>query len=183
MIQLYSIVFISLLLGMSACGYHLRGSIEMPESLKAVYVSGASIPLQAELTAFMRASKGKIVTVPSESGIVVKILKEDMRTRVLSIGTTGKSAESELNYYLRFQFFDKQDNPLKDEQTIELAKEYFNDQTAVLAKSSEAQLITTEIYKQASRMLMVQARVAIENQAPGPIKDHSGDAEVPVQDK
>lgn len=168
--QLYSIVLISLMLCVSACGYHLRGSIEMPESLKAVYVTGASPTLQAELTSFMRASKGKIVATPSESGIVVKILKEDLRTRVLSIGTTGKSAESELNYYLRFQFFDKHDNPLKDEQTIELAREYFNDQTAVLAKTSEAQLITNEIYQQASRMLMTQARVAIDNQVPGVVK-------------
>ncbi len=107
-----------------------------------------------------------------------------MRTRVLSIGTTGKSAESELNYYLRFQFFDKQDNPLKDEQSIELAREYFNDQTAVLAKTSEAQLITTEIYKQASRMLMVQARVALENPpTPGQVKDQTLDTKAPEQNK
>jgi LPS-assembly lipoprotein len=149
----------------------MRGSIDMPESLKAIYISGASATLQAEVAAMLRAAKGKIVTNPSDAGVVVKILKEDMRTRVLSIGTTGKSAESELNYYLRFQFFDKQDNPLKDEQTIELAREYFNDQTAVLAKTSEAQLITSEIYKQASRMLMAQARVAIETQTP--VKDQS----------
>jgi LPS-assembly lipoprotein len=173
----------SVLLSMSACGYHLRGSIEMPESLKTVYVSGASSTLQSEISAFMRASKGKIVTTLSEAGIVVKILKEDMRTRVLSIGTTGKSAESELNYYLRFQFFDKQDNPLKDEQTIELAREYFNDQTAVLAKSSEAQLITSEIYKQASRMLMAQARVAIDNPTPGPVKASTQDAADQEQSK
>jgi len=179
--QSYRIVLISILLCLSACGYHLRGSIDMPESLKAVYVGGASTALQNEMTAFMRASKGKIVTTPSESGIVIKILKEDLRTRVLSIGTTGKSAESELVYYLRFQFFDKQDNPLKDLQTIELAREYFNDQTAVLAKSSEAQLITAEIYKQASRMLMAQARVALENPAQGQVKDHTQDTEDQIQ--
>ena len=181
--QLYKSVLISMLLCFSACGYHLRGSIDMPESLKAVYISGASTTLQSEMTAFMQASKGKLVKSTSEAGIVIKILKEDMRTRVLSIGTTGKSAESELNYYLRYQFFDKQDNPLKDEQTIELAREYFNDQTAVLAKSSEAQLISSEIYKQASRMLMAQARITLENKTTGPIKDRSQDAEVQVQEK
>ena len=183
--QLYKSVLLGILLCLSACGYHLRGSVEMPPALKAVYLSNASPVLQSEMTSFMRASKGKLVQKTAEAGVVIKILKEDMRTRVLSIGTTGKSAESELNYYLRFQFFDQLDNPLKDEQTIELAHEYFNDQTAILAKTSEAQQITSEIYKQACRMLMAQARVAVENQTPGPIKDHSQDAEIqgPGQDK
>ncbi len=182
--ELYNSVLISILLCLSACGYHLRGSIEMPEALKAVYISGASTTLQTEMTAFMQASNGKVVKSTGEAGIVIKILKEDIRTRVLSIGTTGKSAESELNYYMRFQFFDKQDNPLKDEQTIELAREYFNDQTAVLARASEAQLITKEIYKQASRMLMAQAKVALENPAPGLVKDKAQDtpAEEQTQD-
>lgn len=158
------ILLIAVLGFLSGCGYHLRGSMDMPESLKSVYVFGASSPLQAEMTSLMRASQGKVVPTAKEAGIVIKITKEDLRNRVLSIGTTGKSAESELNYYLRYQFFDNNDNPLMDEQTLEMAREYFNDQTAVLAKSSEAQLITNEIYKQAARMLMARARVVIDTQ-------------------
>jgi LPS-assembly lipoprotein len=81
---------------------------------------------------------------------------------VVSIGTTGKSTESEVDYYLRFQFFDSKDHPLMDEQTLDLSREFFNDQTAVLAKSSEEQMIRSEIYKQAARLLMARARIAIE---------------------
>ena len=148
---------------LSGCGYHLRGSLDMPESLKNVYVTGASAVFQTEMAAMMKASKGKLASNSSEAGIVVKISKEDMHIRVLSIGTTGKSTESELDYYLRFQFFDKKDNPLMEEQTIELAREFFNDQTAILAKTGEEQLIRSEIYKQAARMLMARAKVAIES--------------------
>ncbi len=146
------------------CGYHLRGSIDIPESLKNVYVSGASAALQTQMVAMLKASKSNLAPIPSEAGIVIKILKEDIRNRVLSIGTTGKSTESEINYYLRFQYFDNKDNPLQDEQTIEMAREFFNDQTAVLAKSSEEQMIRAEIYKQAARMLMARATIAIDNQ-------------------
>jgi LPS-assembly lipoprotein len=116
------------------------------------------------MVAMLKASKSTLAPSASDAGVVIKIIKEEMRNRVLSIGTTGKSTESEVDYYLRFQFFDKQDNPLMDEQTIEMAREFFNDQTAVLAKSNEEQLIKAEIYKQIARMLMARASVAVENQ-------------------
>jgi len=149
-----------LLLG--GCGYQLRGSLEVPETLKNVYVFGASSSLQGEMEAMVKASKGKLATTSKEAGIVIKVLKEDMRIRVLSIGATGKSTESELDYYLKFQFYNNNDQPLLEEQTIEMAREFFNDQTAVLAKTGEEQLIRNEIYKQAARMVMARAKVAID---------------------
>jgi LPS-assembly lipoprotein len=161
--RIKSVFFLAVLM-LSGCGYHLRGSIVLPESLKNVYVFGASSNLQAEMVAMLKASKSTLAPSASDAGVVIKIIKEEMRNRVLSIGTTGKSTESEVDYYLRFQFFDKQDNPLMDEQTIEMAREFFNDQTAVLAKSNEEQLIKAEIYKQIARMLMARASVAVENQ-------------------
>lgn len=148
----------------AGCGYHLRGSIEMPAALKSLYIFGASGPLQNEMQQIMRASKGKLAPTPDDAGVVIKVLKEDMRSRVLSIGSTGKSSESELEYYLRFQFFDAKETAMMDEQVIELSREFFNDQTAVLAKTNEEQLIRSEIYKQAARMILARARVAIDNQ-------------------
>ena len=151
-----------MLLMLSGCGYHLRGSIDMPEELKNMYVFNASLPFQTELNAVLKSSKAKLATSPNDAGLVVKILREDITTRVLSIGSAGKSSESELNYVIRFQFFDNKENELMDEQTIEIAREYFNDQSAVLAKTNEEQIIRKEIYKQAVRMMMVRARAAID---------------------
>jgi LPS-assembly lipoprotein len=146
------------------CGYHIRGSIEMPEVLKNLYVFGASEPLKGELLSILKASKGKIVGSPNDAGVVVKVLREDMRNRVLTIGSTGKSSESELEYYLRFQLFDSKENALMDEQLIEISREFFNDQTAVLAKGNEEQLIRNEIYKQVARMILARAQIAVETQ-------------------
>lgn len=149
---------------LTACGYHLRGSIALPAALKNMYVFGAAGSLHSELQAVMRASDGKLAASPNDAGLVIKVLKEDFRRRVLSVGSTGKSSEVELNYYLRFQFYDNQENPLLDEQTIEISREFFNDQTALLAKENEEAMIQKEIYRQAVRMLMSRAQAAVENQ-------------------
>lgn len=146
----------------SACGFHLRGSIALPESVKTMYVFGASADLNNEMKGLLRSASGRLTASPNEAGVVVKVLREDIRRRVLSMGSTGKSSEMELDYYLRFQFYDKQEKPLMDEQTIELSREYFNDQLAILAKESEEVMIRKEIYKQAARMVMSLAQVAVE---------------------
>lgn len=151
---------------LAACGYHMRGSIALPAELKNIYVFGASSPLNLELKEILKASNGKMAASPNEAGIVVKVLKEDIRRRILSVGSTGKSSEMELDYYLRFQLYDNKENPLLDEQTLEVAREYFDDQTAVLAKESEEQMIRKEIYRQAGRMLMVRAQAALETRKP-----------------
>jgi LPS-assembly lipoprotein len=63
---------------------------------------------------------------------------------------------------LRFQFYDNKDTALLDEQTIDLSREFFNDQTAVLAKENEELLIRKEMYRQAARMIMTRAQIALE---------------------
>src|SRR5574343_361775 len=156
-----------ILLGLIACfGYHMRGSIALPAELKNIYVFGVSTELNQELKEILKASNGKMASSPNEAGIVVKVLKEDIRRRILSVGSTGKSSEMELDYYLRFQLYDNKENPLLDEQTLEIAREFFNDQTAVLAKENEELMIRKEIYRQAGRMLMVRAQAALETRKP-----------------
>ena len=145
----------------TACGYHLRGSIALPAELKNVYMFGMSGALSEEMKSLLRAADSKVAASPNQAGIVIKVLKEDMRNRVTSLGQTGKSNEMELNYYLRFQFYDNQENPLMDEQTIELNREFFNDQTVILAKENEEQTIRKEIYRQAARSIMSRAEIAI----------------------
>ena len=159
-------MLVAMLSLLAACGYHMRGSIALPAELKNIYVFGISSELNQELKEILKASNGKMAASPNEAGIVIKVLKEDIRRRILSVGSTGKSSEMELDYYLRFQLYDNKENPLLDEQTLEIAREFFNDQTAVLAKENEELMIRKEIYRQAGRMLMVRAQAALESRKP-----------------
>lgn len=148
---------------LTACGYHLRGSMSLSSELKNIYLFGMSGSLSQEMKSLLKASDVKLAQSPNEAGVVVKILKEDMRRRTISIGQTGKSSEMELDYYLKFQIYDSQQNPLLDEQTIELSREFFNDQLALLAKENEEQTIRTEMYRQVARMLMSRTEAAVKS--------------------
>lgn len=157
------LILMLFLIFLTACGYHMRGSIALPDELRSMYFFGASGSLNTELKALLKASSAKVATSPNDAGVVLKVLKEDLRRRVISVGSSGKSSEIELNYYLRFQFYDHQENTLLDEQTIELSREYFNDQTAVLSKENEEKTILHELYRQAARMVLARAKIAAES--------------------
>jgi len=159
--KIFQITLIFFVCSMTACGYHLRGSIQLPTELKSVYVFGMSGALNQEMKGLLRASDAKLASSPNQAGVVVKVLQENMKRRVVSVGETGKSSEMALDYYLQFQFYDNQENPLMNEQTIELSREFFNDQTAYLAKENEEQMIKTEMYRQAARMILSRAEVAV----------------------
>lgn len=159
-IKKFFILFTLLLV--SACGYHLRGAIDLPDDLKNIYIQGASSQLTESLKKSLRLSDGKLVETPEEAGLVVQVIKEDMRRRVLSLSSTGRANEYELYYLLGFILLDAEGNQWSEKQMIELSRDYFNDQEDVLGKANEEQLIRKELYRKAVRSIITRSRIALE---------------------
>jgi LPS-assembly lipoprotein len=163
--------FLTLYLLLAACGYQLRGSIALPVGMENVYLEGASEKLRTEMSQALRFSKGRLVNSPQEAGIVIKIEKETLRTRVLSVSSTGKANQFEILYTLVFDFYDPSDRLLLANQRVQSQRSYFNDQEEVLAQTNEEQLIRNEMYGQAVRSIVIRARIAMKNnQKKPPIK-------------
>ncbi len=157
------IVVIALLL--SACGYHLRGAFELPAGMKNVFIEGGSGPLHEQFNQVIKSSSGQLASSRKEAGIVIKIFNEDFNRRVLSLSTRGKSNEFELEYRLGYEFADAADTLLMPRQTVEIRREYYNDQQFVIAKDNEEAVIRDEMYQQAVRTIINRARVVLESSA------------------
>ncbi|NOQ35537.1 MAG: hypothetical protein GQ569_06530 [Methylococcaceae bacterium] len=153
-----------LLLFLTACGYQLRGSIELPEGMENLYLENASGRLQQEIRSALKFSKGQLVSTPEEAGIVIKVLREEMKTRVLSVSSTGKANQFELIYNLNFSIFSPTGELLLANQKVNSQRHYFNDQEEVLAQTNEEQLIRNEMYSQAVRSIVIRSRIAMEHQ-------------------
>jgi LPS-assembly lipoprotein len=155
--------FLILFLFLTACGYQLRGAVELPEGMENLYLENASGQLRDEIRKALKFSKGKLVSTPKEAGIVIKILKEEMKTRVLSVSSTGKANQFELLYNLIFSIYDPSGKLLLANQRVQSQRSYFNDQEEVLAQSNEEQLIRNEMYSQAVRSIVIRSRIAMES--------------------
>jgi len=145
---------------LSACGYQLRQSVELPDEMKKMYVQNGSAPLRKRIRKVVKSSSANLAKTPEDAGMIVNILEEDMRRNVLSLSSTGKAIEYELYYTLAFELIDEQGKIVLPRQTIEVSRDYFNDQSGetVLGKASEEGVIREEMYKYAVRSIVDRAR-------------------------
>ena len=157
-------IFVMALL-LSACGYHLRGAIQLPENMKSIYVEGGSGALLEQFKQVMKASSAQLSNSRAGAGIVIKIFNEDFNRRVLSLSARGKSNEFELNYRLDYEFANAKDVTLMERQSVEIKRDYYNDQQYIIAKDNEETGIRNEMYQQAVQTIVNRARVVLESGA------------------
>lgn len=146
----------------SACGYHLRGSLDLPKGMKNVYLEGGSAQLREQFKRAMEISSVQLSSSPENAGIIVRIFDEDSRRRVLSLSSGGIANDFELSYRFDYELLDAKNKVLTPRQPIEIKREYYNDQLAIIAKGNEEAVIRDEMYQQAVRTVVNRAMVALE---------------------
>jgi LPS-assembly lipoprotein len=155
-------IILCVFLFLSACGYHLRGDIDLPKGMENIYMASASSTLQQEMKKALKSSQGKLVSTEAEAGLIIKFASEEMTSQVTSLNTAGRANEFQLIYRLAFSLYEPSGKPLLTEQNINIKREYFNDQTDILGKSNEEKVIRTEMYQQAVNSIMSRISVAME---------------------
>lgn len=162
MTQIKNIFLLTLILLTSACGYQLRGSIDLPEGLKSIYLQGASAQLRKTIQKTLKSSGGQLVENIEQAGLVVQIIKEKMDRRVLSLSSTGRASEYEIIYTLDYNLLDTEGKTLSKMQKIEINKNYFNNQEQVLGKDNEERVIKEEMYRRAVQTIVNRSRIVLE---------------------
>lgn len=154
------IVLVALIL--SACGYHLRGAFELPVGMKNIFLDGGSAPLQVQFKKAMDLSSIPIATSAETAGIIIRIFDENSQRRVLSLASTGVANDFELDYRMEYEIVDAKDTILMPRQPLEIKRDYYNDQLAIIAKESEETIIKNEMYLQAVRTIVNRAKSVID---------------------
>ena len=152
-------VLLSLL---TACGYHLRGSLQLPQELKKVYLLGGSANLQKQFQKTLENSSGQLVKTPGEAAMTVRVFEKEIRQRAISLSGQGRSNQFELYYLMFFELRDSKNKVLTEREKIEIRREYFNDQQDIIAKDNEESVIRNEMYQQAVRTILNRMRVVFD---------------------
>lgn len=161
-IRLFQIFLIFLTFTFSACGFHPRGSYAMPLEMKAVYLDGGSPILREQISAQLRNSQSQLSESRTNAGIVIKLFDEQFVRRSVSLSERGKTNEYELLYRLEYEVATPKDAILLPRQPLEVRRDYYNDQQAILARDNEENVLRAEMSQQAVRTLLNQARFALE---------------------
>jgi LPS-assembly lipoprotein len=156
-----SIIFVVAIL-VSACGYHLRGALVLPEGMKNIYLQGGSTQFREQFSKALKSSSGNIVNSPEDAGITISILGEEMNRRVLSLSSRGRSNEFELYYHLQYELIKAGNTKVLERQPVEIRREYFNDQQDIMAKDNEEAVIRNEMYQQAVHTIINRIQVVLQ---------------------
>lgn len=139
-----------LLLLMTACGFHLRGSRPQADvdALTSVYIEpgpSRATDLIRELKGQLKSADVRVASQSEEAEYRLTLSQVRVDRNVLSVSAqTGKAEEYELRMTLRMSV-SRNEETLVDNELIEVARDYTFDEDAVLGKFSEEQVLEEEM--------------------------------------
>ncbi|ALG68243.1 LPS assembly lipoprotein LptE [Beggiatoa leptomitoformis] len=154
--QLFNLLTIVCLgLFLTACGFQLRGTIGYPMTTTYLQSENAN-RITAEVMRLLQDSQVTITAKPEEAQMLVILRNEIIERRVLSVSAvTGRLEEVELNFRVELEVQNPKDRSiLQDKQVISLLRDYSFDETAVLAKDTEEQVIKEDMFRDATAQVL-----------------------------
>ena len=157
-----SLVIATLFIAMtlSACGFQLRGQAAIPFQTVRVEAPGFSAFANDLERAIRSGSKARIVESRDQADAVVQILGESQEKHILSLSSAGKVREFQLRYRIAYRLTDRAGTDLALPGEIVLRRDMTYDDTEVLAKESEEQLLFRDMKADAVQQMLRRLSVA-----------------------
>lgn len=135
------VVLLSLAAG---CGFHLRGSRDLPVAAVQVVDAGGASALAAEVRRQLELRGVRVTGTAPQA--VMRLSGEGVQQRVLSVdANTGKVREFELDYSVTVALADADGRPLGEPERLTVGRDYTFDETAVLGKFEERHLLERQL--------------------------------------
>jgi LPS-assembly lipoprotein len=152
----------------AACGFHLRGSTELPFRTLWVGFSDAS-PLGTEFRRYIRSGTStRLVENAADAQARLMVLSESRDRDILSLDNTGQVREYVLYYIFVFKVDDGKGRDYISPTRITLKRDISVDNNTILAKQAEEELLYRDMQSDLVQQLLRRlAAVKPEEARPG----------------
>lgn len=138
----------AVLLFLTACGWHLRGQVDLPASLRILDVNLSAVDYTSQ-NAIKQSLLSNGVTINKDANYQLKVLKETQSKRTLAVTSNAKASEYELIQTLEFQLFNQQQQAVTEILVVTTFKTLLYDANAEIGKAQEEHNLRLEM-KQAN---------------------------------
>lgn len=153
---------VALLVTLGACGFKLRGSVEIPPELNPMYIEASGgTRVRAALLQRLEFSDVRLAPAPRDARIIVRILDERITSRVAAVDRNGKVIASELTLSVSFDAIGPDGAVRVPRQSLSQVRTYTNPDVEVLGKQLEAALIYEELAQDAADQVLARLRAAL----------------------
>ena len=152
-----SLVLIMCLL-ITGCGFHLRGSLDIPESLKTVYISPYEPyePFQAELRCRLLDNNVKILNSRENNVTVLEVSRPNTNEEALAFSSSGEVQRFRLILSVSYSYLPSGDNAKRIHRTITRTRELNRTNNMLLSNEGEIQIVKRDLLNEAVTELLRQ---------------------------
>ncbi len=147
------------LLGLTGCGFKMRGSLEIPEYLKVVYLptNDPYDPLQRELRYRLKQNHVRVIDHPQKDVTTVEVWGPDMGEEVIAFGSSGQVQRYRLSMTIRYRVLTRKGiENLNEIRSITRMRELSQSNNALLSNESEKQTVKNELLNETVTELLRQ---------------------------
>jgi len=140
---------------LAACGFHLRGSYDLPEHLSPLFIDKNSMSLQLyrELRAALIASGIDLTDEAVSAASVLEVNREQRSRDVISVDTLGRAREYRLIYRLEFSL-QASGESLIDKSNIQLTRNLLFDPETVLGVAQEQEYVYDDMIRDSASQVL-----------------------------
>jgi len=150
--------------GLSACGFHLRDKLALPDDVPAVKVESSVrySELVKLLNRGLRTSGATVIetdeSLPGDgkaTGVArLKIRSERWGDLPIAIDARGRAQEYSLRYAVIFTFLRPDGSVLVPEQAIEMSRDYVSQPTDATGTTTEREILADELRREMSASIL-----------------------------
>jgi LPS-assembly lipoprotein len=150
--------------GLLACGYRLRGMVDLP--FKAIAITGnPSPPLRADIqTSILQGTDAKVAISPKDADLILEITNDISGREILAYNAAGQVSAYRLNIRVGFRAFDNSGTDIIPDSEIYMTRDMDFSNTTVLATDVQQQQFLSLMRKDLA--VQILRRVSAAARAP-----------------
>ena len=148
------LVFLLMASLVSGCGFHLRGAIILPDSIRTVAVTSPDVKLRDTLVDSLEANNVIIVSGPTADSAHIEISKAGFRREVRTIDDRGKATGYVLILRVNYKVVDGQGKELVKPSTTAARRDYNFNEDQLLSATREEELLRDEMREDAAQGIL-----------------------------
>ena len=150
----FTLIFLLTASLLSGCGFHLRGTIVLPDSIRTVAISSPDSNLRDILADRLESNKVIVVTSPTSDSAHIKITSADFSREVRTIDERGKSTGYVLILRVGYLVIDSKGKELVKPSVSASRRDYNFDQEQLLSATREEELLRDEMRGDAAQGIL-----------------------------
>lgn len=143
-----SALLLLMLIVVSGCGFHLRGTVPLPEVLKRVYIVSDAHSIRAKLSDAITSSGGAIVNSAEMASAVITVYSISKGRDVKSVSGQGRVREYTIRYAIEVGVKTPAGKILLPKQHVMRSRDIAFTEAEVVGKAVEESIILTELERE-----------------------------------